>query len=131
MSKSSDRERKIVRNLPNITAARQEETTRDFRDLVGFHNTQIYKLGLCDGHKCYFHKEKPGMHQTTCYCRRSLDTSNPREKKYWDRLHWENCSNGRSMETNKGCRGYVPADRFIGREGLPLYTQESQGRKVI
>ena len=131
MSKSSDRERKIVRDLPNITSARQEESMRDFRDLVGFHNREIFRLGLCDGHKCYHHKVKSGTHQTTCYCGRSLNSNNPDEKKFWDKNHFENCSNARSMEKNLGCRGYEPADRFIGREGLPLYTQKAQGRKVI
>lgn len=131
MSEPSDHERKIVRELPDITAARQEESVRDFRDLVGFYNTQIFRLGLCDGHKCFFHKTKRGMHQTTCYCRRSFDSNNPRTKKFWDKNHFENCSSARSMEKNKGCRGYVPADRFIGREGLPVYQQKKLGRKVI
>ena len=131
MSEPSDRERKIVRDLPNITAARQEQSMRDFKDLVGFYNTQVFNLGLCDGHKCYFHKVKSGMHQTVCFCKRSLNASSPREKKYWDKMHWENCSSGRSMEKNKGCRGYVPADRFIGRDGLPVYQQIKLGRKVI
>jgi hypothetical protein len=131
MSEPSDHERKLVRELPDITAARQESALRDFRDIVGYYNETVFRLGLCDGHKCFYHKIKHGMHQNTCYCKRSLDATNPNEKKHWDRMHWENCSAGRSMEKNMGCRGYVPADRFLGWEGLPLYSQKQLGRKVV
>lgn len=119
-----DRQKDIVRELPDITAAKQKETLRDFKDLLGYHNKKIFEMGLCDGHKCKWHKIVKGGHGKTCYCRRAARASESQVKRYWEKMHWENCSAGRSMEKNMGCKGYEP-------EGLPLYQQKKYGRKVI
>jgi len=129
-----ERQKKIVRDLPDITAARQEMVRRDFRDtMVNFQQGMI-KLGLCDGNKCKYHKTKSGMHSDTCYCQRAIDAQdrynssrNPEDLKnlkYWNNSHLENCSQGHSMERNLGCKGYV-------MEGAPLYNEVIRGRKVI
>lgn len=130
MAPPSDREKRIIRDLPDVKTARTTETKRSFRDLVSFYNKSIFKLGLCDGHKCIHHKEKVGTHQTTCYCRRSLNSDDPKTKKFWDKMHWENCSHGRSMEKNLGCKGFEPADKYTGAKGMPLYQQKVLGRKI-
>lgn len=124
MTDPLQRQKKIIRNLPDTTAARQEQSLRDFRDTVGYFNEQMFNLGLCDGNSCKFHRVKSGMHQHTCYCKRSLDATSPKEKRYWDKMHWENCGAGRSMERNVGCKGYEG-------EGLPLYQERHIGRKVV
>lgn len=124
MSDPRNRQRQIIRDLPDVTAARQEESKRNFQDTVKYFNKQMFKLGLCDGNKCRHHKVTPGVGRNACYCRRALKSRNLKTKKYWEKMHWENCSAGRSMEKNLGCRGFQP-------EGLPLYQEAIIGRKVV
>lgn len=127
-------QKRIIHNLPDITAARQEMVRRDFRDIMIDFQQGMSKLGLCDGNKCKYHRTKSGMHSDTCYCQRAMDAQdtyrssrNPKDLKalkYWNNSHLENCSQGHSMERNLGCKGYV-------MEGTPLYQGKLQGRKVI
>ena len=123
MSYRERRERKIVRDLPDLTAARQEMTLSDFRDIVGYYNQQMFSLGLCDGHRCKHHKIVHGGGRSACYCRRARNARTPEEAAYWRRMHYNNCSAGRAMQDNLGCPGYE-------LEGAPLYQQKMMGRKV-
>ena len=128
------RQKKIMRELPDITAARQEMVMRDFRDTMVDFQQGMTKLGLCDGNKCKYHKTKSGMHSDTCYCQRAINARDRyatsrsdkdlAELRYWNNSHLENCSEGHSMERNLGCRGYV-------MYGAPIYSQKERGRSVI
>ncbi len=128
------RPEKIIKNLPNITAAKQEMVRRDFRDTMAHFQQGMSKLGLCDGNKCRYHKTKSGMHSDTCYCQRAMDANDTYKSsrspedlkalKYWNNSHLENCSGGHSMERNLGCKGFV-------MDGAPLYQEAIRGRKVI
>lgn len=126
MSDASGHQKKILRDLPDITAARQEETMRTFRDTVMFHNQQMSKLGLCDGNNCNWHQIVPGTGNSRgmCRCKRASRARTVQEKKHWQKMHFENCSAGRSMEKNLGCPGFE-------MEGAPLYQQKVMGRKVV
>lgn len=124
MSDSSGRQKRILRDMPDITAARQEESIRQFRDTVGFHNQQMAKLGLCDGNNCKHHQVVPGSTRDMCRCKRISTAKTVQERKYWEKMHFENCGAGRSMEKNLGCRGFE-------MEGAPLYQQKVMGRKII
>jgi len=118
------RQKKIIRDLPDITAARQTESLKNFKDTVKYFNQQMYSLGLCDGNKCRHHKiVNAGYGRETCYCRRAMNTTNLNQKRFWQKMHFENCSAGRSMEKNLGCKGFEP-------EGLPLYHEKVMGRKI-
>lgn len=59
-----------------------------------------------------------------CRCKRVSASKTVQEKKYWERMHFENCSVGKSMEKNIGCRGFE-------MEGMPLYNEKIRGRKII
>ena len=124
MSDASERQKKTLRDLPDITAARQEETLRDYRDTMMFHNQQMAKLGLCDGMNCKHHQIVPGSTRDMCRCRRASNARTVQERKHWQKMHFENCSVGRSMEKNLGCSGFE-------MEGAPLYQQRVMGRKII
>lgn len=126
MSTHDGHQKRIIRNLPDITAARQEESTRQFRDIVLHFNKQMTRLGLCDGNNCKHHQIIPGTGtgRDICRCRRATNAKTVEERKYWERMHYENCSAGRSMEKNLGCRGFE-------MEGAPLYQQKIMGRRVI
>lgn len=123
MSDLNNRQKRILDGLPNITAARQEETVRQFRDTVGYHNQQMGKLGLCDGNNCKHHQIVSGSTRKMCRCKRVSSSRTVQERKYWEKMHFENCSAGKSMEKNLGCRGFE-------MEGAPLYQQRIMGRKV-
>lgn len=116
------RQKKIIKDLPDIMAARQREVTRDFRYLLGQFNLDMINLGVCDGNKCKYHKIKPGMHNETCFCQRAL--MEPTRASFWNTSHWENCSQGLAGRMNKGCPGFV-------MDGAPLYQEAVMGRKVI
>jgi hypothetical protein len=60
-------------------------------------------------------------------------SSTPQERKYWEKMHFENCSAGRSMEKNLGCPGYKKEGNplFQQTKEKKLYQQPVRGRKVI
>ncbi|MBD3405078.1 MAG: hypothetical protein GF411_02945 [Candidatus Lokiarchaeota archaeon] len=121
---SARRHKRTLRNLPDITAARQEETVRQFRDLVRHYNEQMSSMGLCDGNNCRHHQIIPGSSRDMCRCKRASKATTSQERKFWMKKHFENCSVGRSMEKNEGCPGYE-------LEGAPLYHQKIMGRRII
>jgi len=126
MSDADKYQKRILRDMPDITAARQEETMRQYRDTIAFHNTQMAKLGLCDGMRCKHHQvvSGTGTGRDMCRCKRVSKSRTPQERKYWQEMHFENCSAGRAMEKNLGCKGFE-------MEGAPLYQQRVAGRKII
>ena len=128
-------QKKVIREIPDITAARQEESLRQFRDTVRFHNELMGKLGLCDGHNCKWHQIVPGTGTTRdmCRCKRASHARTADERRFWETMHYENCSAGRSMELNKGCRGFEPEGKplFQLTKEKKLFQEPIRGRKII
>ena len=135
MSNPSGQQKRILRELPDITAARQEESIRQFRDTVRFYNEQMGNLGLCDGNRCKWHQVVPGTgtSRDMCRCKRAGRARTVQERKFWERMHFENCSAGRSMEKNLGCRGFEMEGQPLYNQQIQkkLYQEQIQGRKVI
>lgn len=121
---TSDEHKRTIRQLPDITAARQDETVRDFKDLLGHFNQEMTSLGLCDGNSCVEHQIIPGGARDMCRCKKVSKAHTKKEKRYWQKMHFENCSANKSAEKNLGCPGYKV-------KGTPLYQQAVMGRRII